>query len=415
MTREHPTALPSSLRRAIRLGVLMLIAVVAMGNQSGCPQRTPNLTCTDMAITLGPGECVDIANPCDPAGAWTRTDGFRLCDAPDLLWVTTSRTRSGSTRMICAAGHIATFTDEPATFLYSRPRDYGEGDITITTLPQFAVSVHASPASVLPNDPVVLSASVVRGQAPYSYFWVSDPNGQIDNQSRTLPSPTVYPTVSTTYHLTITDSLGDTAVGSVDVHVGLLLDLSPDPAIAVGGATQLNVTPRGGDGNYTYQWSPAIGLDDPTRSDPIATLQNTTTYTVDVSDGSGLTASGQVTVTVLMEATATATPALDPARRELPARRSGSRRRRPLLLLVVAPRRSEQRAVRQSGGPHPRQRRPTTSPSPTASASRSPPASRCGSSRCSPTSTPASHGTRTRRSSRSPTSTRAAALRAQDR
>ncbi|HQF01929.1 MAG TPA: C25 family cysteine peptidase [Bacteroidales bacterium] len=51
-------------------------------------------------------------------------------------------------------------------------------------------------------------------------------------------------------------------------------------------STQLMVTATGGTGNYSYLWTPAAGLSDPTIQNPTASPSETTTYTVEVNDGS---------------------------------------------------------------------------------------------------------------------------------
>ncbi len=63
-------------------------------------------------------------------------------------------------------------------------------------------------------------------------------------------------------------------------------------------SAQLMAVGSGGSGNYTYLWTPATGLSNPTIHNPLASPEETTTYTVEVNDGS-TTASGQLTVTVL--------------------------------------------------------------------------------------------------------------------
>jgi hypothetical protein len=55
--------------------------------------------------------------------------------------------------------------------------------------------------------------------------------------------------------------------------------------VCEGGSSQLVAIVNGGSGNYTYQWSPATYLDDPTSATPIATPESNITYTVTVSDG----------------------------------------------------------------------------------------------------------------------------------
>ncbi|MBN4072092.1 gliding motility-associated C-terminal domain-containing protein [Flavobacteriales bacterium AH-315-E23] len=48
---------------------------------------------------------------------------------------------------------------------------------------------------------------------------------------------------------------------------------------------------------YTYAWSPNIGLSDSTLQDPIATINSTTTYLVDITDLNGCVYSHDVTIT----------------------------------------------------------------------------------------------------------------------
>jgi len=52
----------------------------------------------------------------------------------------------------------------------------------------------------------------------------------------------------------------------------------------------------GGDQNYYYLWTPADGLNDPTSSNPIATLTETRYYTLCVIDGGGCQAISHVNI-----------------------------------------------------------------------------------------------------------------------
>jgi hypothetical protein len=74
------------------------------------------------------------------------------------------------------------------------------------------------------------------------------------------------------------------------------VDAGDSLCIDMGAQAQLNATVMGGDGMYTYAWSPAMTLDDPAIPNPLATPVGPTTYTVDVSDGEGNMASDSVTV-----------------------------------------------------------------------------------------------------------------------
>ena len=69
--------------------------------------------------------------------------------------------------------------------------------------------------------------------------------------------------------------------------------------VCEGGSSQLVAIVNGGSSNYTYQWSPATYLDDPTSATPVATPQSNITYTVTVSDGTNNLTSGPVTLTIV--------------------------------------------------------------------------------------------------------------------
>lgn len=69
--------------------------------------------------------------------------------------------------------------------------------------------------------------------------------------------------------------------------------------VCQGSPSQLVSIVNGGTGNYTYQWSPATYLDDPTSASPISTPQSSITYTVTINDGVNNLTSDPVTLSVL--------------------------------------------------------------------------------------------------------------------
>ena len=117
--------------RLAHVGFALFTIVVCLGCRPECDTREGTLTCADMDITVLPGTCVDITNPCcidpccddpepcDASGDWHRPDGFRLCDEPLLIFVRTRRGPSGTTREVCADDGVALFTNVPATFIYA--------------------------------------------------------------------------------------------------------------------------------------------------------------------------------------------------------------------------------------------------------------------------------------------------------
>lgn len=69
--------------------------------------------------------------------------------------------------------------------------------------------------------------------------------------------------------------------------------------ICEGGSSQLTAVVNGGSGNYTYQWSPALYLDDPFSPAPIATPEANITYTVTISDGTNAITSEPIAMEVV--------------------------------------------------------------------------------------------------------------------
>ncbi|PWT77557.1 MAG: hypothetical protein C5B59_03510 [Bacteroidetes bacterium] len=100
-----------------------------------------------------------------------------------------------------------------------------------------------------------------------------------------------------TYTFTPTD--GQCGVpAKIDIVVGPPpeLNMGPDLNITVGTSTHLDITVTGD--IVSYQWSPSIGLSDPTIKDPIASPTITTVYTLNVTDANHCEASGKIKITV---------------------------------------------------------------------------------------------------------------------
>lgn len=145
------------------------------------------------------------------------------------------------------------------------------------------------------NSSVALGGSptATGGTPAYTYTW----SPSLGND----PHPVVSPTVTTTYHLTVTDSKGCIAVDSVKVTV------RQSPIVNAGNDTTIcsltditlggDPTATGGGGAYQYQWAPVTGID-ATASNPVVTPATTTTYTVTVTDRIGCSATGSVIITV---------------------------------------------------------------------------------------------------------------------
>lgn len=73
-----------------------------------------------------------------------------------------------------------------------------------------------------------------------------------------------------------------------------------DQAILSNQSITLNQNPAatGGTAPFSFSWSPTTGLDNPTVANPTASPSATTTYTFQVTDSKGCTASRQITIIV---------------------------------------------------------------------------------------------------------------------
>ena len=130
-----------------------------------------------------------------------------------------------------------------------------------------------------------------------TYSW--EPASTILSGANTA-NPLVAPTMTTLYTATVTNQYGcmTTATALVQLIPNLpILQVTGDPdTIFSGETTQLMATQ---DSTYTYEWSPGATLSDPIISNPTATPEETTTYTVEITDGNGCSNIAALTIVVI--------------------------------------------------------------------------------------------------------------------
>ncbi len=134
----------------------------------------------------------------------------------------------------------------------------------------------------------VIGDTAVCGTAPYQYAWT--PSTGLSDTS--IAHPIANPLVTTTYTLTVTDanSLSVTDVVTVTVNNPPIADAGQDSIFICGRtSTVIGQPATGGAPPYTYQWSPVIGLDDPTGAQTLAAPSVSTRYFVQVTDSKGCT------------------------------------------------------------------------------------------------------------------------------
>ncbi|MBW6481502.1 MAG: gliding motility-associated C-terminal domain-containing protein [Vicingaceae bacterium] len=116
----------------------------------------------------------------------------------------------------------------------------------------------------------------------------------------TCAYPTAWPTVPTTYSLTMTIGDSNACNGSYNTLIPItvfpmmppLADAGTDDTLCFGQSMTIGGNPTGAGGSggpYTYSWTPTTGLSNPTIANPVVTptVLGTVTYTVQVSESGG--------------------------------------------------------------------------------------------------------------------------------
>lgn len=139
---------------------------------------------------------------------------------------------------------------------------------------------------VCPGYPVPLGAA-----GGVQYLW-SPATGL---SSATIANPVATPQESTAYQVVAFDAIGctDTAFVTIDLRPWPQVQAGPDRLIEYGETVVLTAT-----GNGTWTWTPTAGLSDPLSPSPLVRPEETTTYTVTLTDSLGCTKTDQLTIVV---------------------------------------------------------------------------------------------------------------------
>jgi hypothetical protein len=299
-----------------------------------CPRQsstTPTLQCTDFSMFVVPGTCELFGNPCGSSREWLNPaaslpDAFQLSGRPDSVYLRRNVTNGMTTRSVCVAKEAGTINGDSIDFTYGydtfdRGPLFGTGRMTLTAASPLQASVSATPARIGLGESSQLVASVSGGIPPYTYSWTPTAGLSADY----IPTPLATPSVTTTYELMVGDASGlylgarpgpissYTGVPStVTVSVEFELQVSADPqVINPGDVSQLTAYGGGGTPPFTFIWSPADSLGDPTVANPLAQPPTTTAYTVIATDADGVSLTGSLELRVLLLVVSlTATPGM---------------------------------------------------------------------------------------------------------
>ncbi len=145
-----------------------------------------------------------------------------------------------------------------------------------------SVTILTNPLPViLSNDTAVCVNTTVQLNATSGGTYSWSPLSGLS--SGTIQNPTAVVSGDITYYLTVTSIEGCTNIDSVQLTANLLpVILSNDTTVCETAQLTLNATPGG-----VYSWTPTTGLNDPTTSNPIATVSGYITYYLNVTSAEG--------------------------------------------------------------------------------------------------------------------------------
>lgn len=175
--------------------------------------------------------------------------------------------------------------------------DFGLDDITFSTFctntAEVTVTVNPLPVADAGEDQTICVGDVAQmdGSGGLTYQWVP-PVGITDP---TNPTTDANPINTTVYTLIVEDNIGCSDTDEMTMTVNQLPAASagPDFEVCIGESVILQ-----GSGGIDYVWTPGTFLDNPTAQLPESSPEQTTTYTLTVTDGNSCVDTDEVTVVV---------------------------------------------------------------------------------------------------------------------
>ncbi len=152
-----------------------------------------------------------------------------------------------------------------------------------------------TPADAGPDAGICQQGSItLTPSGGVSYEW-SPANGL----SSTSGSPVCTTLIPRTYTVTVTDANGcsETDQVSIDVYDLPVVNAGFDKELCLGSSVEIGGSPTG-DTNFTFQWSPAVELNNSAAANPLASPTVNTTYRVTVTTDEGCQDSSSMFVTV---------------------------------------------------------------------------------------------------------------------
>jgi len=155
------------------------------------------------------------------------------------------------------------------------------------------ITVNSFPVASAGNDTSLCAGSSIQlnGSGGINYSW--SPVTGLSNPL--IGNPVASPSSPTKYILTVSNGSSCNSNDTVMINVISLpiANAGSDQSITLGKSTTLN-----GSGGGSYSWTPSSSLDNSSISSPKATPDQTTTYTLTVSDANGCSSTSTVTVSL---------------------------------------------------------------------------------------------------------------------
>jgi gliding motility-associated-like protein len=230
---------------------------------TGCSSANSNVVC----VTINPSPTVTVNSP-------------TICLGESAILTGTGATNySWSTGAIINPINVAPIATTSYTVTGSIGGCTATAVSTVTVNPYPVVAVNS--ATICAGGSATLTAT-----GATSYVW--------DDGSTTNPI-TVSPVVTTTYTVTgTTSSCSVTATSTVTVSAGMVANAGPNDTICFDENTTLNASPNGA--GYSFAWTPAGTLSNPSIYNPVASPTTTTVYYVTITDPGGCVGTDSVTV-----------------------------------------------------------------------------------------------------------------------
>ncbi len=274
---------------------------VTVTDDVGCSETSTVDVTTSAGFTASISTSTDAScnQACDGIATVTVTTGST---APlSYSWNTTPTQTGATANNLCAGTYDMTVTDAVGCSAST--------SITISEPAAISVSASSSVTSICDGETADLTASPTGGTQPLTYAWSSSPNDP--TLITTSQNPSVSPTASTTYTITVSDANGCTATDqvTVDASPAIVLTTSLDQESNCGqpdGIVSVSATGGTVANDYSYSW-------DSSPAQNTATASNLTagTYNVTVTDDLGCTETASILLTSTAGFTADITTSTD--------------------------------------------------------------------------------------------------------